>query len=89
MRETGRCGGKIARGPRLIYIGGESRISHQSAVRALERAGFSILREGTHIFMTDGKRLIIPRHHVIKPGTLRYILDAAELTVDQFNDVLH
>lgn len=65
------------------------QLSHERVVRALERAGFSVLREGKHISMTDGKRIvIIPRQHVIKPGTLRHILDAAELGIDQFNELL-
>ena len=54
------------------------QVSHERIVRALKRAGFYILREGKHISMTDDKHLvIIPRHHTIKPGTLRHILDAA------------
>jgi predicted RNA binding protein YcfA (HicA-like mRNA interferase family) len=32
--------------------------------------------------------VIVPRHHVIKPGTLKQILDAAELSLEQFNDLL-
>ena len=39
--------------------------------------------------MTDGERLvIIPRQPVIKPGTLRQILDAADLTTEAFRDLL-
>jgi predicted RNA binding protein YcfA (HicA-like mRNA interferase family) len=58
-------------------------------VRALKRTGFYILREGKHISMTDDKHLvIIPRHHTIKPGTLKQILDAAEISADQFKDLL-
>jgi predicted RNA binding protein YcfA (HicA-like mRNA interferase family) len=46
-------------------------------VRALKRAGFYVLREGKHIAMTDNKHIvIIPRHHTIKPGTLKQILKA-------------
>jgi hypothetical protein len=37
-------------------------INHQDAVHALIRAGFRILRQGKHIIMTDGVRMItIPR----------------------------
>jgi hypothetical protein len=32
--------------------------------------------------------VIIPRQAVIKPGTLRQILDAADLTVEEFKDLL-
>ncbi len=39
--------------------------------------------------MTDDKHLvIIPRHHSIKPGTLKQILEAAEISTDQFKDLL-
>lgn len=65
------------------------QLSHERVVRALQRAGYRILREGKHISMTDNTNiLIIPRHHVIKPGTLKHILDAADLTVEQFRALL-
>ncbi|GJL60955.1 MAG: hypothetical protein NPIRA03_38120 [Nitrospirales bacterium] len=48
------------------------QVSHERVVRALKRAGFYLLREGKHISMTDDKHsVIIPRQHVIKPGTLK------------------
>lgn len=41
------------------------------------------------ISMTDEKHLvIIPRHHVIKAGTLKQILDAAEISPEYFKDLL-
>lgn len=65
------------------------QVSHDRVVRALKRAGFYVLREGKHISMTNDKHLvIIPRHHTIKPGTLKHILDAAELSPEQFQDLL-
>ena len=65
------------------------QVSHERVVRALKRAGFYILREGKHISMTDNKHLvIIPRHHVIKPGTLKQILDAADISPEHFKDLL-
>jgi predicted RNA binding protein YcfA (HicA-like mRNA interferase family) len=61
------------------------QVSHERVVRALKCAGFYTLREGKHIAMTDDKHIvIIPRHHVIKPGTMKQILDAAELSPDRF-----
>jgi predicted RNA binding protein YcfA (HicA-like mRNA interferase family) len=54
-----------------------------------ERAGFYILREGKHISMTDDKHIvIIPRQHVIKSGTLKQILDAAEISPDRFRELI-
>lgn len=55
----------------------------------LKRAGFYILREGRHISMTDDKHIvIIPPQHVIKPGTLKQILDAAEISSERFRELL-
>ena len=65
------------------------QVSHERVVRALQRAGFYILREGGHIAMTDEKHIvIIPRHHVIKPGTLKQILEAADITTERFRELL-
>ncbi len=65
------------------------QLSHERIVRALKRAGFYVLRESKHIAMTDDKHIvIIPRQHVIKPGTLKQILDAAEITPEQFKELL-
>jgi len=59
------------------------QVSHERVVRALKRTGFYVLREGKHISMTDDKHLvIIPHHHTIKPGTLKQILEAAEISAD-------
>jgi predicted RNA binding protein YcfA (HicA-like mRNA interferase family) len=39
--------------------------------------------------MTNDKHLvIIPRHHAIKPGTLKQILEVAEISAEQFKDLL-
>ncbi|MDI6740331.1 MAG: hypothetical protein QME74_08205 [Candidatus Edwardsbacteria bacterium] len=41
-------------------------ISHQRAVRAFEKVGYRVVRQGKHIAMTNGERIIIiPRiNHV-------------------------
>jgi hypothetical protein len=37
-------------------------VNHLAAIRALEKAGFSIIRQGKHIIMSDGVRILsIPR----------------------------
>ena len=65
------------------------QVSHERVVRALKRAGFYVLREGKHISLTDDKHIvIIPRHHAIKPGTIKQIFDAAEISPDRFRDLL-
>jgi predicted RNA binding protein YcfA (HicA-like mRNA interferase family) len=65
------------------------QVSHERVIRALERRGFWILRQGKHVSMTDGENIvIIPRQPVIKPGTLRQILAAANLTTEEFRNLL-
>ena len=45
-------------------------VNHLTAVRALEKTGFWIARQGKHIVMTDGGRIItIPRHNPINAIT--------------------
>jgi predicted RNA binding protein YcfA (HicA-like mRNA interferase family) len=60
-------------------------INHQDAVRALEKAGFQIIRQGKHSVMTDGTRQVtIPRHNPIKAFTMGGIVKDAGLTPEEF-----
>lgn len=64
-------------------------INHRDAVRALEKAGFRIAREGKHIVMTDGQRIVtIPRHNPVNAYTMGGIAQDAGLTVDKFRELL-
>jgi predicted RNA binding protein YcfA (HicA-like mRNA interferase family) len=64
-------------------------VNHLDAVRALEKAGFRVVREGKHIVMNDGMRQItIPRHNPIKAFTMGGIVQDAGLTVDEFRKLL-
>ena len=64
-------------------------VNHLNAVRALENAGFTIVRRGKHIVMTDGTRQVtIPRHNPIKAFTLGGIVQDAGLTVEEFRKLL-
>ena len=64
-------------------------INHRDAVRALEKAGYRIAREGKHIVMTDGTRtLTIPRHHPANAFTLGGIVRDAGLTIEEFRRLL-
>ena len=64
-------------------------VAHLAAVRALEKAGFRIAREGKHIVMTDGSRILtIPRHDPVNAYTLGGIVRDAGLTVEQFKALL-
>jgi predicted RNA binding protein YcfA (HicA-like mRNA interferase family) len=64
-------------------------VPHLQAVRALERAGFRIIRQSKHIVMSDGIRILtIPRHNPVNAYTLGGIVRDAGLTEDQFRKLL-
>lgn len=64
-------------------------INHQDAVRALQKAGFRIVRQGKHIVMTDGVRIItIPRHNPVNAFTMGGIVRDAGLSEDEFRELL-
>ena len=64
-------------------------VYHLNAVRALEKAGFTIIRQGKHIVMSDGTRQVtIPRHNPIQAFTLGGIVLDAGLTVEEFRNLL-
>jgi predicted RNA binding protein YcfA (HicA-like mRNA interferase family) len=64
-------------------------VNHLDAVRALQKAGFWIERQGKHIVMTDGDRVVsIPRHNPVNANTLGGIARDAGLTPDQFRALL-
>jgi hypothetical protein len=58
-------------------------------VSALGKAGFWIIRQGKHIAMTNGERIIIiPRANPINAYTMGGIIKDAGLTNDEFNKLL-
>jgi predicted RNA binding protein YcfA (HicA-like mRNA interferase family) len=60
-------------------------VNHLDAVRALEKAGFGVVRQGKHIVMTDGVRILtIPRHDPVNAYTMGGIVRDAGLTVEEF-----
>lgn len=64
-------------------------INHQSAVRALGKAGFRIARQGKHIVMTDGTRVItIPRSNPVNAFTMAKIVSSAGLSIEEFKQLL-
>ncbi len=64
-------------------------INHLDAVRALQKAGFWILRQGKHVVMTDGTRkILVPRHNPVNAFTMGGIVRAAGLTEGQFRNLL-
>ena len=64
-------------------------ISLQNAVRALERAGFRVLRQGKHVVLSDGSRILtVPRANPINAFTMGGIVRDAGLTIEEFRRLL-
>ena len=64
-------------------------VNHQDAIRALQKAGFRIIRQGKHIVMTDGFRILtIPRHNPVNAYTMGGIVRDAGLAEDEFRKLL-
>ena len=64
-------------------------VNHLDAVRALEKAGFWVARQGKHIVMTDGTRVVIvPRHNPVNAITMGNIARDAGLTPEEFRRLL-
>ena len=64
-------------------------VSHEQAVRALQKTGFRVARQGEHIVMTDGTRILtIPRANPVNAFTMGGIVKDAGLTIDAFKKLL-
>ncbi len=64
-------------------------VNHLQAVRALEKAGFRIVRQGKHIVMSDGRHfLTIPRANPVNAYTMAGIVKDAGMTVGEFRKLL-
>ena len=64
-------------------------VNHLQAVRALEKAGFRVVRQGKHVVMTDDSRILtIPRHNPVNAVTMGGIVRDAGLTVERFRSLL-
>ena len=69
-------------------------VSGRQVIRVLERLGYQVVRQrGSHIRLRDERDpehlpVTVPDHRSLKPGLLRQILRDANLTVDEFVDLL-
>ena len=64
-------------------------VNHLDAVRAFEKAGFRIVRQGKHIVMSDGLRIItVPRHNPVNAFTMGGLVIDAGLTIEAFKRLL-
>jgi len=73
-------------------MGTLANISGKEASKAFAKSGWSVVGQvGSHLVMTkSGQRanLSIPQHRELSVGTLRSLIRAAGLTVDEFLDLL-
>ncbi len=64
-------------------------VHHLQAIRALQKAGFRVVREGKHTVMSDGERILtIPRHNPINAYTMGGVAKDAGLTPEEFRKLL-
>ena len=64
-------------------------LSSERVVRALSKVGFRVIRRGKHIGMSNGKcHLTIPHHKRVNPYTLKSIIRDADLTDEEFKELL-
>lgn len=67
-------------------------VSGREAMKAFEKVGyvFSHATGSHHVYKKSSAvfNLSIPNHRELKKGTLRSLLRAADITVDQFIDLL-
>jgi hypothetical protein len=70
-------------------LGKLAGVHHLNALRALEKAGFWILRQGKHIILSNGRRTVsVPRANPINAYTMGGIIRDAEMTIDEFKRLL-
>jgi predicted RNA binding protein YcfA (HicA-like mRNA interferase family) len=58
----------------------------------LQKVGFQVMRQkGSHVIMRRDNpyaKTVVPNHKALKKGMLKRILNDAELTVEEFLDLL-
>ena len=64
-------------------------INHEAAIKAFKKVGFWVARQGKHIAMTDGIRIVtIARADPIDAYTMAGIVRDAGLDIDKFKKLL-
>lgn len=66
-------------------------ISGSEAVRALQRLGFTVVRQrGSHMILRKGSQgCVVPNHREIKTGTLAGLLKQGGVSIDEFVNALN
>ncbi len=64
-------------------------VPHLKAIRALEKAGFRVVREGKHVVMSNGQRILtIPRANPVNAFTMGGLVRDAGLSIEDFKKLL-
>jgi len=64
-------------------------VNHLRAIKALEKGGFHIDRQGKHIFYVESSvRVVVPRNNPVDAYTMAAIVRDAGLTIDEFKRLL-
>lgn len=64
-------------------------IAHLRAVAALQKAGWRVVRQGKHVVMSNGTRIVtIPRADPVNAFTMGGIVRDAGLTEEEFRSLL-
>jgi predicted RNA binding protein YcfA (HicA-like mRNA interferase family) len=64
-------------------------VNHLDAIRALQKAGFVVVRQGKHVVMAkDSRILTIPRNNPVNAFTMAGIVRDAGLTLEEFRGLL-
>jgi predicted RNA binding protein YcfA (HicA-like mRNA interferase family) len=67
-------------------------LSGRDLIKALQRIGFVVQRQrGSHIILRRDSpfaRVSVPNHKTLRSGTLRAILQEAELSVEELLEIL-
>lgn len=64
-------------------------VGHLRIVKAFEKAGFVVIRQGKHLIMRRGNVFIsIPRHNPLKRFTLEGIVQDSGIPMREFLDLL-
>ncbi|WP_026100625.1 type II toxin-antitoxin system HicA family toxin [Synechococcus sp. PCC 7336] len=64
-------------------------VNHLRAIKAFEKLGFQVIRQGKHITMANGERIIvIPRANPVNAFTMAGIVKDSGLTIQEFKQFL-
>jgi len=67
-------------------------LSYRDVIKALEKIGFVVKRQrGSHIVLRRASppaRVVVPAHKAIRIGTLRTIINQAEISVEELISLL-